>query len=123
MHLGLKELTGFISNRKACLNIMDLHKRKQEVGIWLEMELNTIEDSSIQDKTLILGASRIIMTNNFIVYQSKVHPSFDDPSKQSSLIGTMTMPNENGHHENSNHNKFIFLLLFWLHFGGFGTLD
>lgn len=103
--VSFAELFGAFRLRKACLNIMDLRKRKQEAGVWLEMELNTIEDCSVQAETPVVGASGIILTSNSVVCQSKVHPACDDPSKQSSLSGTVTMPNANGHHANSNHNK------------------
>lgn len=99
------ELFGAFRLRKACLNIMDLRKRKQEAGVWLEMELNTIEDSSVHAEEPVVGASEIILTSNSVVSQSKVHPACDDLSKQSSLSRTVSMPNANGHHANSSHNK------------------
>lgn len=103
--VSFAEIFGAFRLRKACLNIMDLRKRKQEAGVWLEMELNTIEDSSVQAETPVVGASGIILTSNSVVSQSKVHPACDDPSKQSSLSETVTLPNANGHHANSSHNK------------------
>lgn len=103
--VSFAEIFGAFRLRKACLNIMDLRKRKQEAGVWLEMELNTIEYSSVQAESPVVGASGIILTSNSVVSQSNVHPACDDPSKQSSLSGTVTMPNANGHDANSNQNK------------------
>lgn len=103
--VSFAELFGAFRLRKACSNIMDLRKRKQEAGVWLEMELNTIEDSSVQAEVPVVGTSGIILTSNSVVSQPKVHPACDDPNKQSSLSRTASMPNANGHHANSSHNK------------------
>eukprot|EP01018_Ginkgo_biloba_P009988 Gb_08521 [translate_table: standard] len=124
--VAFAECFGALRLREACLKFMDLWKKKQEAGLWLEeMELETMEASSSRSEVSFMNASGIMLTGDSVLSRhlkakdfpdtwsdvpseigdSKVSSSHDGMSSHGKFSGTECMPVENGEYASSNHNR------------------
>ncbi|KAH9290513.1 hypothetical protein KI387_034630 [Taxus chinensis] len=103
--VSFAEYFGALRLRKSCLNIMDMYKRKQEAGLWLEeMEMAAMEDNSSLSEMSFAGASGIMLNSNSVC-QSMLPAACDDPSNLNELNQTAGMRGAHGNYTNLSINR------------------
>lgn len=103
--VSFAEYFGALRLRKSCLNIMEMYKRKQEAGLWLEeMEMSAMEDNSALSEVSFAGTSEFMLNSNSVC-QTKIHFASDDPSNINELKQTAGMQGPNGNYTNLSHNR------------------
>eukprot|EP00252_Welwitschia_mirabilis_P017299 TRINITY_DN3834_c0_g2_i1.p1 TRINITY_DN3834_c0_g2~~TRINITY_DN3834_c0_g2_i1.p1 ORF type:complete len:1534 (-),score=402.65 TRINITY_DN3834_c0_g2_i1:192-4793(-) len=74
--VSFAECFGAVRLREACLKLMELWRKKQEAGTWLEeMELETLDTSSVRSDTAFIRGSGITFNGNSICRVKPKHSS------------------------------------------------